>query len=375
MGWDLAHAAGNVPLHLHEWDVDFAVWCHYKYVNAGPGAVGGCFVHERHGTDPEVLRPGGWWGHDQASRFAMPFAFDPVQGVEGWQVSNPPILAMAPVRVSLEVFAEVGMDALRAASVRLTGFLERLLDAVASGRKLEVITPREPDQPRRPAQRDGRRRRCGHRGPVRTASRAGRRSTAERRPAGAGTPVQHLRGLLAHGHRPRCGPALTRRGPPAITTSVVDPAWSSCGDGRRVRHRASACHADPMDPVDTVRRYAEAWKANDIATVLAMYHEDFVLHYFGESPLAGDHVGRDAAIATLMEATTRSRRQLDAIEDVLGGDTYAAIIAREGVGEPLRVVRRVFLYTVRDSKLAECWLFDEDQRFVDRLWSAPPEST
>ena len=124
-----------------------------------------------------------------------------------------------------------------------------------------------------------------------------------------------------------------------------------------------------------MRRYAEAWKANDIATVLAMYHEDFVLHYFGESPLAGDHVGRDAAIATLMEATTRSRRQLDAIEDVLGGDTYAAIIAREGVGEPLRVVRRVFLYTVRDSKLAECWLFDEDQRFVDRLWSAPPEST
>ena len=102
MGWDLAHAAGNVPLRLHDWDVDFAVWCHYKYVNAGPGAVGGCFVHERHGTDPSVLRPGGWWGHDPASRFAMPFAFDPVPGVEGWQVSNPPILAMAPVRVSLD---------------------------------------------------------------------------------------------------------------------------------------------------------------------------------------------------------------------------------------------------------------------------------
>ena len=146
MGWDLAHAAGNIPLRLHEWDVDFAVWCHYKYVNAGPGAVGGCFVHERHGTDPEVLRPGGWWGHDPASRFAMPFAFDPVQGVEGWQVSNPPILAMAPVRVSLALFAEVGMDALRARSVRLTGFLERLLDVVASGRKLEVITPRDPDR-------------------------------------------------------------------------------------------------------------------------------------------------------------------------------------------------------------------------------------
>ncbi len=89
MGWDLAHAAGNVPLQMHDWDVDFAVWCHYKYVNAGPGAVGGCFVHERHGNDPAVLRPGGWWGHDPASRFAMPFGFDPVPGAEGWQVSQP----------------------------------------------------------------------------------------------------------------------------------------------------------------------------------------------------------------------------------------------------------------------------------------------
>ncbi len=130
-----------------------------------------------------------------------------------------------------------------------------------------------------------------------------------------------------------------------------------------------------MDPIDTVRRYAAAWMANDIATVLGMYHDDFVLHYYGQSPLAGDHVGRDAAIATLMEATTRSRRQLDTIEDVLGGDTFAAIIAREGVGEPTTVVRRLFLYTVRDSKLAECWLFDEDQRLIDRLWSTPPEST
>ena len=146
MGWDLAHAAGNVPLRLHDWDVDFAVWCHYKYVNAGPGAVGGCFVHERHGQDPSVLRPGGWWGHDPASRFAMPFAFDPVPGVEGWQVSNPPILAMAPVRVSLELFADVGMEALRARSVRLTAFLERLLDVVASRRKVELITPRDADR-------------------------------------------------------------------------------------------------------------------------------------------------------------------------------------------------------------------------------------
>lgn len=130
-----------------------------------------------------------------------------------------------------------------------------------------------------------------------------------------------------------------------------------------------------MDPIDTVRRYAEAWKANDIATVLAMYHDDFVLHYFGESPLSGDHVGRDAAIKMLMEATTRSRRQLDDIEDVLGGDTFGAIIAREGVGDPIRMVRRLFVYTVRDGKLAECWLYDEDQRFVDRLWSTPTVAT
>ena len=146
IGWDLAHAAGNVPLRLHDWDVDFAVWCHYKYVNAGPGAVGGCFVHERHGNDASIVRPGGWWGHDPVSRFAMPFAFDPVPGAEGWQVSNPPILAMAPVRVSLDLFAEVGMEALRARSVRLTGFLDRLLDVVASRRKIEVITPRAPDR-------------------------------------------------------------------------------------------------------------------------------------------------------------------------------------------------------------------------------------
>jgi kynureninase len=146
MGWDLAHAAGNVPLRLHDWQVDFAVWCHYKYVNSGPGAVGGCFVHERHGTDPGALRPGGWWGHDPGSRFDMPLGFSPASGAEGWQVSNPPILAMAPVRVSLELFADVGMDALRARSIRLTGFLERLLDAVAARRPIELVTPRDPDR-------------------------------------------------------------------------------------------------------------------------------------------------------------------------------------------------------------------------------------
>ena len=116
---------------LHDWDVDFACWCHYKYVNAGPGAVGGCFVHERHGADPALVRPGGWWGHDPATRFDDAVRVRPVPGAEGWQVSNPPILAMAPVRVSLDLFAEVGMDALRARSRRLTAFLEELLDAVA----------------------------------------------------------------------------------------------------------------------------------------------------------------------------------------------------------------------------------------------------
>ena len=130
--------------------------------------------------------------------------------------------------------------------------------------------------------------------------------------------------------------------------------------------------AREMDPIDTVRRYAEAWKANDITAVFDLYHDDFVLHYFGKSPLAGDHVGKKAAIEALVESTQRSGRQLDVIEDVLGGSTFAAIVAREGIGrDTQRVVRRLFLYTVRDGKIAECWLFDEDQRFIDELWSAP----
>ena len=145
-GWDLAHAAGNVPLSMHDWDVDFAVWCHYKYLNSGPGAVGGCYVHERHGADLSLVRPGGWWGHEVSSRFDMPFAFRPQEGADGWQVSNPPILAMAPVRVSLEMFATVGLPALRARSMRLTSFLEELLDAVAARRSLQLITPRDPDR-------------------------------------------------------------------------------------------------------------------------------------------------------------------------------------------------------------------------------------
>lgn len=141
-GFDLAHAAGNTVLKLHDWDVDFAVWCSYKYLNAGPGAVGGCFLHERHGRDPSVQRFAGWWGHDKASRFEMGPDFHPIPGVEGWQLSNPPILALAPLVASLDVFRRARMTQLVHKSSRLTGYFEFLvrshLDEV-----FEIITPAE----------------------------------------------------------------------------------------------------------------------------------------------------------------------------------------------------------------------------------------
>ncbi len=147
IGWDLAHAAGNIPLRLHDWDVDFAVWCSYKYLNSGPGAVAGCFVHERHGSNLQLPRFAGWWGNDPETRFRMHLQpdFVPRRGADGWQLSNPPILAMAPLRASLDLFDAAGMDALRAKSERLTGYLQFLLDAhpVAG---VEVITPRDPRQ-------------------------------------------------------------------------------------------------------------------------------------------------------------------------------------------------------------------------------------
>jgi len=147
VGWDLAHAAGNVPLSLHAWDVDFAAWCSYKYLNAGPGGVAGCFVHERHGSKASLPRMAGWWGNDPERRFRMHLEpeFVPRQGADGWQLSNPPILAMAPLRASLAIFDEAGMEALRAKSIRLTGYLEWLLDR-APGRPFEIITPRDPDR-------------------------------------------------------------------------------------------------------------------------------------------------------------------------------------------------------------------------------------
>ncbi len=146
VGIDLAHAAGNVPLSLHDWDVDFAVWCSYKYLNSGPGAVAGAFVHERHAKNTELPRLAGWWGNDPATRFRMQLQpkFVPVPSADAWAVSNPPIFAMAPLRASLAIFDEAGgMEALREKSIRLTSYLAFLLER-APAKLLSVITPREP---------------------------------------------------------------------------------------------------------------------------------------------------------------------------------------------------------------------------------------
>jgi kynureninase len=146
VGWDLAHAAGNVPLHLHDWGVDFAAWCSYKYLNSGPGALAGAFVHSRHLDDPAIQRFEGWWSTDPATRFEMTPVSRPLARADAWQISNPPIYAMGPVRTSLEIFDQVGMPALRARSERLTGYLEQLLDEVIGGRPVTVVTPRDPSR-------------------------------------------------------------------------------------------------------------------------------------------------------------------------------------------------------------------------------------
>jgi kynureninase len=138
-GFDLAHSIGNVPLALHDIEADFAVWCSYKYLNGGPGAIGGCFVHERHDR-PHLA---GWWGHEPATRFRMRPQFHSAAGADGWQVSNPPILSAAPLIASLAVFAAAGLPRLRQKSVALTGYLEYLLDRLAPD--VQLITPRAVD--------------------------------------------------------------------------------------------------------------------------------------------------------------------------------------------------------------------------------------
>jgi kynureninase len=150
VGFDLAHAAGNLLLKLHEWGPDFAVWCSYKYLNSGPGCVAGCFVHERHARAWDLPRFAGWWGHDEPSRFEMGPEFRAEAGAEGWQLSNPSIVSMAVLRASMEVFEEAGMGRLRAKSVSLTGYLEFLLNRLRLNpnvaQKFSVITPVERDR-------------------------------------------------------------------------------------------------------------------------------------------------------------------------------------------------------------------------------------
>ena len=145
IGLNLAHGAGNLHLQLHDWDVDFAVWCSYKYLNSGPGSLAGCFVHERHKDNFELPRFAGWWGHNKETRFRMGPEFEPLQGAEGWQLSNPPIFQLAALRASLELFDKAGMKQLRAKGDLLTGYLEFLLKDTPKG-YLSIITPSDPSQ-------------------------------------------------------------------------------------------------------------------------------------------------------------------------------------------------------------------------------------
>lgn len=146
-GFDLAHAAGNIPLKLHDWNADFACWCSYKYLNSGPGSVAGAFVHRRHHAKGLPLFAG-WWGHDKKERFRMEPTFKPMPTAEAWQVSNAPVFSMAVHREALELFDRAGMDRLRAKSEQLTGYLAFIIDTVAkeTNTKLEVITPNDPAQ-------------------------------------------------------------------------------------------------------------------------------------------------------------------------------------------------------------------------------------
>lgn len=148
VGWDLAHAAGNVQLDLHEWGVDFAAWCSYKYMNSGPGNASGCFIHEKHHSNQNLNRFAGWWGHNKERRFKMEPTFSPVQGADGWQISNLPILSLAPYLASVEMFEEVGMEALLKKRDRITAYLEFILDQISQevNGSFEIITPKNPSE-------------------------------------------------------------------------------------------------------------------------------------------------------------------------------------------------------------------------------------
>ncbi len=143
VGWDLAHAAGNVPLNLHDWEVDFAAWCGYKYLNSGPGGVSGIFIHEKHHRKKDIARFEGWWGHNKSSRFSMPDEFIPIPTAEAWQLSNAPVFSMAPLLASLELFDKAGMTALRKKSNLLTSYLEYVITKIGldTERELKILTP------------------------------------------------------------------------------------------------------------------------------------------------------------------------------------------------------------------------------------------
>jgi kynureninase len=147
VGFDLAHAAGNINLKLHDWGVDFAAWCGYKYLNSSPGGVSGMFVHERHSYNPELPRFAGWWGYDKETRFLMQPGFNPMKGAEGWQLSNAPILGMAAHLASLDIFEEAGMDRIGAKRDLMTAFMEFVIDDISEKNKdrctFELITPRD----------------------------------------------------------------------------------------------------------------------------------------------------------------------------------------------------------------------------------------
>ncbi|MCF8451001.1 MAG: kynureninase [Taibaiella sp.] len=144
-GYDLAHAIGNVPMKLHEWNVDFACWCSYKYLNSGPGGVGGAFVHERHSDDPSTIRLAGWWGNEESTRFKMRKGFIPQQGAASWQMSNAPVFNMVAHNASLDLFEKAGIDELRKKSISLTGYMEYLLRQITH-LSFEIITPSNPER-------------------------------------------------------------------------------------------------------------------------------------------------------------------------------------------------------------------------------------